>query len=282
MQSLFYQFKRTAIHNILITSSISNPKTDIIEGLVLPEKLMKLGDIVPYERILVTKHNGDNWINRVYSFAIPGDGETVEARGSLSHFLKPEECCCIISETYFNSNQYKAYCTYNLSIPIIDIRFHPENDNQLNNFSSLKIALEFPDKILHCEKIDKEILNQRQHLPRIMLSNLVFGLKVSEIERQCLEMNAELPVEIMSKTGLVKNQTIFVFNASRGGISAESFVVPNTRNNNITISGALSKVADIDDVISEAAFVITNKILEPTIFNAKNSVTIQHKHEKIF
>jgi len=90
---------------------------------------------------------------------------------------------------------------------------------------------------------------------------------VAEIERHCLEMSAELPVEIMKNAGMVKNQSIFVFNASRGGMSAESYVVPNTRNNKVIISAALSRVAYIGDIISEASFVITTEIYKPTLFN---------------
>jgi hypothetical protein len=102
-----------------------------------------------------------------------------------------------------------------------------------------------------------------------MLSNLVTGLGVSAIERRCIEMNAELPADIMKQAGMVRNQTIFVYNASRGGVSAPSYVVPNTRDNNIVISGALSGVAGVGDEISEAAFVITYGIRTPIIFDAK-------------
>jgi aspartate 1-decarboxylase len=264
---MFYQFKRTAIHNILVTSSIWNPKEDVNEGLVIPEKLMQLGDIAPYERILVTRHGGDNWHNRMCSFAIPGKSEVVEARGALAHLLKKDEYCCIIAGTYLNSDQYEAYCRGTLNNPLIDIRFAPVQASRLNNFSTLKMILEYPGKSSPYTELDNKVIDQRKQLPRIMLSNLASGLEVAEIERHCLEMSAELPVEIMKNAGMVKNQSIFVFNASRGGISAESYVVPNTRNNKVIISGALSRVADIGDIISEASFVITTAIYKPTLFN---------------
>ncbi|UCH95174.1 MAG: hypothetical protein JSV88_33700 [Candidatus Aminicenantes bacterium] len=280
MQTMFYQFKRTAIHNILVTSSIRNPSEYLSEGLVIPEKMMKLGDIVPYERIMVTRHGGNNWQNRMYSFAIPGKSEVVEARGALAHLLEKEEkkdkevYCCIISGTYLDSDQYEAYCQGTLPIPIIDIRFHPNHGTRSNGLSQAKMALEFPGKTSDYSEIDKyqelekEVIDQRKQLPRIMLSNLASGLKVAEIEHHCIELSAELPVETMKKAGMIKNQSIFVYNSSRGGISAESYVVPNTRNDKVIISGALSKVAGFGDIISEASFVITDKIRKPTIFNA--------------
>jgi len=264
---MFYQFKRTAIHNILVNSSIWNPREDVNEGLVIPEKLMQLGDIAPYERILVTKQGGDEWINRIYSFAIPGDGDTVEARGALAHLLEKEECCCIISGTYLNSEQYEAYCSGTLNIPLIDIRFTPVQGSRINDFSTLKMIQEYPGKSSSYTELDNKAIDQRKQLPRTMLSNLASGLEVAEIERHCLEMSAELPVEVMKNAGMIKNQSIFVFNASRGGISAESYVVPNARNNKVIISGALSRVADIGDIISEASFVITTGIHKPTLFN---------------
>lgn len=239
---------------------------------MIPQELMRLGDIAPYERVLVTRHGGDNWRNRMYTFVIPGDGEPVEARGSLAHLLKAREYCCIISGTYLDLDQYKLYCSSKLRIPMIDIRFCTKNERLRNDISRVRMILEFIDHEAIVKSIDDGIIAERRHLPRIMLSNLASGLQVSKIERQCLEVTAELPEEIMRKAGLVRNQTIFVYNASRGGMSAESYFVPNTRDSNVVISGALSRVADVEDIISEAAFTITNKIRRPIIFNAKKDV----------
>lgn len=268
MQTMLYQFKRTAIHNIYINSSHPYPNNGVVEGLVLPESLMKVGDIAPYERILVTKHGGNNWMNRIYSFAIPGAEGAVEARGSLSRLLQKGEYCCIISGTYLDSDQYQAYCSDTLPIPTIDIRFQPNHGSHSNDLSLAKMILEIADKSSCFAQIDIDAIEKRKQLPRIMLSNLASGLKVTKIERHCIEMSAELPVEIMKKAGMVKNQSIFVFNASRGGMSAESYVVPNTQDNEVIVSGALSRVADLGDIISEASFVITDKIQEPIIYNA--------------
>jgi len=164
MQKMFYQFKRTAIHNLYITSSKPFPKGNVVEGLVLPEKLMRLADISPYERILVTKQGGDEWTNRIYSFAIPGGGDKVEARGALAYLLKTGECYCIISGTYFDQDQYKAYCSGTLNIPLIDIRFVPVQDNRLNDFSTLKMILEYAGKSSPYTKLDKKVIDQRKQL----------------------------------------------------------------------------------------------------------------------
>ena len=277
MELNLYQFKRTAVHNLCVTLSDTFPLADIVEGLVLPQELMRLGDIVPYERVVVTRHSGDNWRNRVHTFAIPGDGEAVEARGSLAHLLRDGEYCCVITATYLNLDQYKVYRSGELSIPAIDIRFRPQYGQLRNDRSSTKKLLEFDGRETEFETIDSVIAAQRKHFPRVMLSNLAMGLEVSKIERKCLEMSAELPVDIMRKAGLVKNQTIFVYNASRGGMSAESYIVPNTQDNSVVVSGALSRVADVGDIISEAAFTITDEIRNPIIYSVLSNREMHRK-----
>jgi len=267
MNQSFYPFKRSCIHNVRVESSVISPKDGLREGLVLPREWMKLGDIAPYERVIVTRLGGDNWKNRMYTWAIPGN--EVEARGSISHLLAEGDECCIISGTYLNQEQYDSYCLGKLPIPAIDIRFNPDRGIRYNDISLAKKLLEYNSDVQQFEYIEKDILEQRSKLPRIMLSNLVTGLEVSEIERRCMEMNAELPVDIMKQAGMVRNQTIFVYNARRGGMSAPSYVVPNARDKNIVISGALSGVAGVGDEISEAAFVITYGIRTPIIFDVK-------------
>jgi aspartate 1-decarboxylase len=267
MNQSFYPFKRSCIHNVSVESSLISPKDGLREGLVLPREWMKLGDIAPYERVIVTRLGGDNWKNRMYTWAIPGN--EVEARGSIGHLLAKGDECCIISGTYLNQEQYDSYCPGKLPIPAIDIRFNPDRGIGYNDISLAKKVLEYNPDVQQFQCTEKDILEQRTKLPRIMLSNLVTGLGVSAIERRCMEMNAELPVDIMKQAGMVRNQTIFVYNARRGGISAPSYVVPNARDKNIVISGALSGVAGVGDEISEAAFVITYGIRTPIIFDVK-------------
>jgi len=269
MMEKLYQFKRTAIHNLCITSSLASPEDDIKEGLIICKELMELADIMPYERLIVTKIGGNNWKNRIYTFAIPGEKYSIEARGSLAHLLRVGDFACIISEVSIQNHQYQLLCANNFPYPAIDIRFFPEIGHLNNNISEAKITLEFSDIKKQVKAIDPKLLETKKILPRVMLSNLVTGLRVAEIERHCIEMDAELPVDIMLKAGLMRNQMIFVYNTSRGGISAESYVVPNTRNNNVAMSGALSNFADLGDIVSEAAFVITNEIKLPIIYNIK-------------
>lgn len=81
-------------------------------------------------------------------------------------------------------------------------------------------------------------------------------------------MSAELPIEYMRKAAFCNAQSIFVYNASRGGASAESYVVPSLTKKTIGISGALAAVADRGDVISEAAYIMTAApSFQPTIYN---------------
>ena len=267
MNQSLYSFKRSCIHNVRVESAVINPKDGIKEGLVLPGEWMKLGDIAPYERVIITKLGGDNWKNRMYTWAVPGS--EVEARGSIAHLLAEGDECCIISETYLNQEQYASYCVGKLPIPAIDIRFNPDSGTGCNDISIAKKVLEYTSSKQQFECIEGDILERRSKLPRTMLSNLITGLEVSEIERRCTEMNAELPADIMKQAGMVRNQTIFVYNARRGGISAPSYVVPNTRGEKVVISGALSRVADVGDEISEAAFIITYGAMTPIIFDGK-------------
>ena len=75
-------------------------------------------------------------------------------------------------------------------------------------------------------------------------------------------------IEYMNKAGFCSAQSIVVYNSSRGGASAESYVVPSLTKKTIGISGALTAVADVGDRISQAAYVITaDPTFKPIIHN---------------
>lgn len=50
-------------------------------------------------------------------------------------------------------------------------------------------------------------------------------------------------------------------------MSAESYVVPSMQQKKVGISGALSRVADLGDLISEVAFVVSTEKVQPTIYS---------------
>ena len=162
------------------------------------------------------------------------------------------------------SEQIDNKCT----IPIVDVRYYPE-DAIVNNLKKSKTVIEYGDKSERVTALPDWAIAQRKQLPRVTLSNLLAGITIEEVEKRgCIEMSAELPIALMHKAGFSKNQSIFVYNASRGGASAESYVVPSDTKKTIGISGALTAVADKGDVISEAGFVTSTDSLVPTIYNA--------------
>jgi aspartate 1-decarboxylase len=267
-----YRLKRSCLHNIRVSKSHPHSDADIPEGLVLPEELLAIADIAPFEQIIVTKIGGTNWVNRMYSFALPGTGGVVEARGSVAHLLDEGDLCCVITGSYLGNQEHERHLANKFDVPIIDVRLYPENGAG-NDLASAKTMLEYAGMSDRVVAIPRNVLQKRNGLPRIMLSNLLSGLVIEEVERRgCIEMSAELPMKYMQLAGFSRNQSIFVYNSSRGGTSAESYVVPSLTKKIVGISGALSAVADVGDVISEAAYVVTTEARAPTICNLRGQL----------
>lgn len=264
-----FRIKRSCLHNVRVTSSIVTSDEDIPEGLVLPKELMEMADIAPFEQINVTKIGGDNWMNRMYTFAIPGNTQEVQARGSIAHLLSEGELCCIITASYLDSRQHKLHVAGTYDVPIIDVRLHP-TENKINDLSKANTVLEHSGRTEKTPRITNTVIKQRNELPRIILSNLLCNLKIETVEtRGCIEMSAELPIEYMKAAEFCNAQSIMVYNTSRGGASAESYVVPSLTKKTIGISGALTAVANVGDIISEAAYVTTTENFVPIIYNVK-------------
>jgi aspartate 1-decarboxylase len=262
-----YRVKRSCLHNVRVTAAQARSDADMPEGLVLSEELMAAADIAPFEQIIVTKIGGTNWINRMYSFALPGKGGAVEARGAVAHLLRPGDVCCVITGTFLGQAEHDRHLADRYDVPLIDVRLYPE-DGTANDPSKGKIVLEQAGRLDRVPALPLGVVQQRRALPRVTLSNLLCGLVVEEVERRgCIEMSAELPMDYMKRAGFCRNQSIFVYNASRGGASAESYVVPSLTKKTVGISGALSAVADVGDVISEVAYVVTTEARVPTICN---------------
>ena len=131
-------FKRSAVHNLLISKCRTKfDKREISEGLVIPKDILRKCDILPWEQIIVTKIDGNNWINRIKTFVIAGAvGGKVEARGSLAKFLNQGDLTCLISNTVLNDKELKSYI--NNKLPIFDLGFDPKT-NKSNELSRLDI-----------------------------------------------------------------------------------------------------------------------------------------------
>lgn len=267
--------KRTAIHNLIITKSIPEPEDDIKEGLLIPRNLMELVDIQPFEQIIVTRIGGDNWHNRVYSFVIPGQNNNVEARGSLSHFLNKGDRICIISRGYIHSRDLESYSAN--EIPIVDAGFDAQKDHG-NDVSNIKIFLEFYKKNRIEEDISQDVLLARAKIKRIMLSSLIIGLKVTETYESCLQGSAEIPQNIMEEAMLIKYQGVFVHNISRGGISAETYVVP-TPPGVVRSTGAMAKLAKKGEKISISSYKVAARPRKPIILVVGRDNVITKKIE---
>ena len=261
-------FKRTAVHNLIVTKSIPSSNEDIKEGLVIPKNLMKLVDIQPFEQIIVTRIGGDNWKNRVYSFVIPGQSNDVEARGSLSYFLNKGDLICIITRGYIDVESLKFYLANEL--PVIDFGFNPKEDHG-NDISNGRMFLELYGEKREVKNIPQAFLSRRANIKRIVLSSLITGLKVTETHESCLQGSAEVPQIIMREGGLVKYQGVFVHNLSKGGISAETYIVP-TAPGVVKSTGAMSKFAKKDEEIAISSYKITTQITKPIILITKNNV----------
>lgn len=230
---------------------------------------MKLADIQPFEQLIVTKIIGNNWCNRVYSFAILGeDDSVVEARGSLSHFLNKDERVCIIVKGLIDPEGLQLYFTNKL--PIIDIGFNPLVDHK-NEISNAKIFLEFFKEKQEVEEVSHAILLLRKRFKRIILSSLITGLKVTETHTNCLQGSAEFPEIIMKEAGLVKYQGIFVHNITRGGTSAETYCVP-TPPGVVRTTGAMAKLVKKDEKAAISSYEITTQIGKPVILIVRNNV----------
>ncbi|OLZ44289.1 hypothetical protein BS329_37070 [Amycolatopsis coloradensis] len=229
--------------------------------------MMAMMDFAPYEQVVLTKVGGDNWMNRMSTFILPGDNEEVEVRGSVAHLLEVGDVCCLIARTTLNQEQYESHIAGRFEPALIDARFYPETE-VLNDYSKAKIVLENRHQHRQVDSVSDDVLARRLELPRILLSNLLAGLEIQEVERRgCIEMSAELPIDYMRRAGFCSNQSILVYNASRGAASAESYVVPSLTKKTVGISGALSAVADVGDRVSEAAFIGTTDQRKPTICN---------------
>ena len=216
-------FKRSAIHNLVITNCKNIFKQgEITEGLVIPKAILRKSDILPWEQVIVTKINGNNWINRIKTFVIEGeDNGIVEARGSLSKFLKEGDLTCLITRTLLDKKEVVLYKKN--KFPIFDLGFDP--DKNKDNLIESRLDIEYGDKKIRDIKNFKTLVKDRKEIKRFFLSSLIVGLKINKTHPDCLQGSAELPENIMTKASVEKYQSVSVYNSSKGGV-ADTYAVP--------------------------------------------------------
>ncbi len=196
-------YKRSAIHNMAISQVETN--FDLNEGIVIPSYIMEMCDIAEFEQIVVTKITGDNWKNRIKTFAISGNDNKVTVRGSLTHFFEIGDIICIISYTKLNSKQLAQY--YSDEISILDLGFDP-NPKKYNINNPVTYIEYFSGKNLATSISIDQAKSQRGGLKRIMLSNIITGLIINNTHPDCLHGSAELPKIIMDENKLDKYRKV--------------------------------------------------------------------------
>jgi len=258
---MYIFFKRSAIHNLLITDCYKRLSSDEVgEGIVIPKNILEKSDIVPWEQIILTKIKGDNWKNRIKTFVIPGEENGgVEARGSISSFLRPGDLVCIISRTILDCNEVNLY-RQNL-FPIFDLGFDPFLNK--NNLITPRLDVEYFDRKEKDVKIYKNLIQKRNKFKRIYLQSLILGLKVNKTNPDCLQGSAELPGLIMEKAEIQKFQSVTVYNFSKGG-AADTYAVPMPPGVVMT-TGAMARLAKVGETVSVATYTIGDKFISPKI-----------------
>jgi len=222
-------FKRTAIHNLRVTGAVAEG-----EGLALSEPLLAAADIEAFEQLVVTNMRGGNWDNRVPTFVQPAAAGVVEARGSLSRFLRPGDLICLITRGALDDDGLALFVDGEL--PLVDLGFDPAADHG-NDVARATLALE--------REGTKEV--------------------VADLSDELRQLRERHLVGVMQAAHLTRYQSVYVYNADRGGV-AETYVVP-TRDQVMT-TGAMAGFAPQGTTTSIAAFETARSGRKPTIHRA--------------
>ncbi len=254
-------FKRSAIHNLVITDCRNKFKEgEITEGLVIPKDILNKSDILPWEQVIVTKIDGNNWINRIKTFVIEGENNgRVEARGSLTKFLEKGNLTCLITRALLNEKEVALYKKN--KFPIFDLGFDP--DKNKDNLIMSRLDIEHSDKKMRDVKDYKSFVRSRKEIRRFFLSSLILNLKINKTHPDCLQGSAEIPKNIMDKSYIQKYQSVSVYNSSRGGV-ADTYAVPMPPKVVMT-TGAMARFAKKGEVVNLATYIIGIKNITPTI-----------------
>lgn len=264
-------FKRSAIHNLIITDCVDSSKgREISEGLVIPKSILRKGDILPWEQVIVTKINGNNWINRIKTFVIEGeDNGKVEARGSLSKFLEKGDLTCLITRTLLNEKEVALFKQNRF--PIFDLGFDPDKNE--DNLIESRLDIEYGNKKIRGAKDFKTLVKERREIKRFFLSSLILNLKINKTNPDCLRGSAELPRNIMTKACVEKYQSVSVYNFSKGGV-ADTYAVPMPPKVVMT-TGAMASFAKKGEIVSVATYITGTKRITPVIISTNGSEVVK-------
>lgn len=263
--SAFY--KRSAIHNLTIEHVDGTYHADrdmVSEGLALPRDVREASDILVGEAIVVARINGsDNWRNRVRSIVIDSEDGSIEARGSLAHFLSAGDLVCVITETLLDPGAVQLHAQGELAI--VDYGIAPGRHHNAATVAHERVG--HKDESVTGSPVRAEA--REAHMPRIMLQSIVLGLRVNKTDDNCLHGSAEIPGPIMDRAGLVRHRMVTVFNASQGGCT-ETYAVPMAPGVVMT-TGAMARFAPIDTHVHVAAFEITSQAASPVFLRTDGS-----------
>lgn len=255
-------FKRSAIHNLKIDEACDiHAETSLREGLVIPLDILEKADIMPWEQVIVTSIGGDSWRNRIKTFVIPTkEGGKICAIGSLKSFLNKNDVTCLITRTLLDGegvNNYNNGCYYTF-----DLGFDPVTLTNKSDKAGLDI--EYFD---HKERgvLDyKDYTEKRLGVRRFFLNSLVQGLVVNSTHPDCLQGSAELPGEVMEKAGILKYQSVTVYNSTKGG-AADTYAVPMPAGVVMT-TGAMATFAKIGEGVNVATYCFSDSVKKsPTL-----------------
>lgn len=220
--------------------------------------------------MIVTKINGNNWINRIKTFVIEGKNDgRVEARGSLAKFLKNGDLICLITRTLFNEKEIARYKQNKFSI--FDLGF--DSTKNVNNLIESRLDIEYGDKKIKDVKDFEGLVKDRKEIRRFFLSSLILNLKINRTHPDCLQGSAELPGNIMTKARVGKYQSVSVYNSSKGGV-ADTYAVPMPPKVVMT-TGAMAQFAKKGEVVNVATYVIGTKNVVPIIIFTNGSEVIK-------
>lgn len=250
----YLQFKRSAVHNLVITKCRKNVSLgEISEGLVIPKDILEKADIRPWEQIVVTKIDGNNWINRLKTFVIEGSNNgIVEARGSLASFLNEGDLTCLITQTILNQEELLLY--KNNTYPIFDLGFDPQTNK--DNLGFPRLDIEYLSKKMRDIKEYNQFLEERKNIKRFFLSSLILNMEINKTHPDCLQGSAELPEIVMNQGGINKYQSVSVYNSSKGGV-ADTYAVPMPPNVVMT-TGAMATFAPKGSIVNIATYEISS------------------------
>lgn len=254
------QFKRSTIHNLIVSRTTADHASGFSEGLIIPIRLLDLADIIPFERIIATRIGGDNWSNRVETFALPGDDDySVVAIGSIAKFFSPGDLTCVITTSLLDASARLRIKRQEL--PIIDVGFNPTSNK--DNSEEPNANIELGSKVLRSIHSTTAFAAERRHVGRFTLDSLISGLRVNRTHPDCLQGSAEIPEVVLEAAGLTRHQCVHVANVDLGGV-AITYAVPMAPGIVMT-TGAMASFAPVGTVVAVMSFAFGDISAKPVL-----------------